>query len=171
MSGQVPSQLVLREVFEGDTLYVEAEGLKVIELGHTDTPHSTTLYVQSIGLVVSGDVVYNNTHPYLAECDDNARTEWLRALDTIEVLSPQSVVVGHGVLDPDSSPQHGDPDGNSWLLQEVSTRLPGRMDHAETAFASVNNFASALRRAAAAPGEHEKRIGQRDENWPDRYAA
>jgi catechol 2,3-dioxygenase-like lactoylglutathione lyase family enzyme len=64
-----------------------------------------------------------------------------------------------------------DPDGNSWLLQEVTTRLPGRVDGAETAFASVNDLASALRRAAAAHGEHEKRIGQPDANWPDWYAA
>ena len=63
-----------------------------------------------------------------------------------------------------------DPDGNSWLLQEVTTRLPGRVEHAETAFVSVNDLASALRRAAAAHGEHEKRIGQHDANWPDWYA-
>jgi predicted enzyme related to lactoylglutathione lyase len=64
-----------------------------------------------------------------------------------------------------------DPDGNSWLLQEVTTRLPGRVDAVETAFASVNDLASALRRAEAAHGKHEKRIGQRDANWPDWYAA
>ena len=64
-----------------------------------------------------------------------------------------------------------DPDGNSWLLQEVTTRLPGRVDGAETAFGSVNDLASALRRASAAHGEHEKRIGQQDSNWPDWYAA
>ena len=64
-----------------------------------------------------------------------------------------------------------DPDGNGWLLQEVTTRLPGRVDDAETAFASAGDLASALRRAAAAHGEHEKRIGQADPNWPDWYAA
>ena len=64
-----------------------------------------------------------------------------------------------------------DPDGNGWLLQEITTRLPGRIDAAETAFASTADLASALRRAAAAHGEHEKRTGQRDENWPDWYAA
>jgi len=64
-----------------------------------------------------------------------------------------------------------DPDGNSWLLQEVTTRLPGRVELAGTTFASVNDLASALRRAAAAHGEHEKRIGQPDANWPDWYAA
>jgi len=64
-----------------------------------------------------------------------------------------------------------DPDGNGWLFQEITTRLPGRIDSATTNFASANDLASALRRAAAAHGEHEKRSGgQRDENWPDWYA-
>jgi catechol 2,3-dioxygenase-like lactoylglutathione lyase family enzyme len=64
-----------------------------------------------------------------------------------------------------------DPDGNGWLLQEVTTRLPGRIDLATTSFASVSDLASALRRAEAAHGEHEKRTGQHDANWPDWYAA
>jgi catechol 2,3-dioxygenase-like lactoylglutathione lyase family enzyme len=64
-----------------------------------------------------------------------------------------------------------DPDGNGWLLQEVTTRLPGRIDSATTTFASANDLASALRRAEAAHGQHEKRTGQRDANWPDWYAA
>ena len=64
-----------------------------------------------------------------------------------------------------------DPDGNGWLLQEVTTRLPGRIDSAATSFASTADLASALRRAEAAHGEHEKRTGQRDANWPDWYAA
>jgi catechol 2,3-dioxygenase-like lactoylglutathione lyase family enzyme len=64
-----------------------------------------------------------------------------------------------------------DPDGNGWLLQEITTRLPGRIDSAATSFGSASDLASALKRAAAAHGEHEKRTGQRDENWPDWYAA
>ena len=64
----------------------------------------------------------------------------------------------------------GDPDGNSWLLQEVTTRLPGRVE-TDTTYASSGDLAAALRRASAAHGEHEKRNGgQRDENWPDWYA-
>jgi catechol 2,3-dioxygenase-like lactoylglutathione lyase family enzyme len=63
-----------------------------------------------------------------------------------------------------------DPDGNGWLLQEITTRLAGRVDPATTTFASANDLASALRRAAAAHGEHEKRIGAADPNWPDWYA-
>jgi catechol 2,3-dioxygenase-like lactoylglutathione lyase family enzyme len=64
-----------------------------------------------------------------------------------------------------------DVDGNGWLLQELTTRLPGRIDPAETAFASTADLASAMRRASAAHGEHEKRTGQADANWPDWYAA
>lgn len=64
-----------------------------------------------------------------------------------------------------------DPDGNSWLLQEITARLPGRVDANGTTFASSAELAAALRRAEAAHGEHEKRTGgQRDENWPEWYA-
>ena len=63
-----------------------------------------------------------------------------------------------------------DPDGNGWLLQEVTTRFPGRVDADQTTFASVADLASAFRRAEAAHGEHEKRIGGRDANWADWYA-
>ena len=64
-----------------------------------------------------------------------------------------------------------DPDGNVWIVQEVTRRLHGRIDPAMTTFASTNDLASAMRRAAAAHDEHEKRNGQRDANWPDWYAA
>jgi catechol 2,3-dioxygenase-like lactoylglutathione lyase family enzyme len=63
-----------------------------------------------------------------------------------------------------------DPDGNTWLLQEVTSRLPGRVDPASTSYSSSGDLAGALRRAAAAHGEHEKRIGAADPNWPDWYA-
>ncbi|MGD0594970.1 MAG: glyoxalase [Acidimicrobiales bacterium] len=63
-----------------------------------------------------------------------------------------------------------DPDGNSWLLQEVTDRLPGRLDPGITSFNSAGDLAGALRRAASAHGEHEKRIGRADPDWPDWYA-
>ena len=63
-----------------------------------------------------------------------------------------------------------DPDGNRWVFQEVTSRLPGRVDAEATAYASATDLAAALRRAAAAHGEHEKRTGQEDANWPDWYA-
>jgi catechol 2,3-dioxygenase-like lactoylglutathione lyase family enzyme len=77
-------------------------------------------------------------------------------------------------------PEHGsyqsfatfsDPDGNSWLLQEITSRLPGRVDPAATEFGSANDLASAIRRAEVAHGEHEARTGQADPDWPDWYAA
>src|SRR5262249_36639734 len=86
--GQLPSEFVLPEVLSGDVLDLEGAELQVVPLGHTDTVNTTALHVSSIGLVVSGDAVYNNTHPYLAECDDEARGEWLSALDKIEALNP-----------------------------------------------------------------------------------
>ena len=64
-----------------------------------------------------------------------------------------------------------DPDGNRWLLQEVTVRLPGRVDPEEMKFTSPPELAAALRRAAAAHGQHERRMGQRDAQWPDWYAA
>jgi catechol 2,3-dioxygenase-like lactoylglutathione lyase family enzyme len=63
-----------------------------------------------------------------------------------------------------------DPDGNEWLLQEVSARLPGRVEGDHTTFTSSSELAGALRRAEAAHGEHERRTGQRDAEWPDWYA-
>jgi catechol 2,3-dioxygenase-like lactoylglutathione lyase family enzyme len=79
-----------------------------------------------------------------------------------------------GGLDPEhrsyrSFASFSDPDGNGWLFQEVTTRLPGRVE-TDTTFASSAELASALRRAATAHGEHEKRTGGHDANWPDWYA-
>jgi catechol 2,3-dioxygenase-like lactoylglutathione lyase family enzyme len=66
--------------------------------------------------------------------------------------------------------EFSDPDGNSWLLQEIRGRLPGRVSADETTFTSSTELATALRRAEAAHGEHEKRTGQRDADWPSWYA-
>ncbi len=63
-----------------------------------------------------------------------------------------------------------DPDGNGWLLQEITTRLPGRIDPAATSFASAGDLSGALQRASAAHGQHEARIGRADPDWPDWYA-
>jgi hypothetical protein len=63
-----------------------------------------------------------------------------------------------------------DPDGNGWLFQQITTRLPGRIDSNETTYASAPDLANAMRRASLAHGEHEKRIGKADPDWPDWYA-
>lgn len=64
-----------------------------------------------------------------------------------------------------------DPDGNGWLFQEITARLPGRIDSTATTFASASDLANSFRRAEAAHGEHEKRLGHRDDDWPEWYAA
>jgi catechol 2,3-dioxygenase-like lactoylglutathione lyase family enzyme len=126
---------------------------------------------------------------YLIVSDlEAARAELLgRGVKVSEVFHNEGVYVGSDepylfgrvrVSGPDSEHRSyrsfasfRDPDGNGWLFQEITTRLPGRIDSAATTFASVNDLASALRRAGAAHGEHEKRTGgQRDENWADWYA-
>jgi catechol 2,3-dioxygenase-like lactoylglutathione lyase family enzyme len=79
-------------------------------------------------------------------------------------------------LDPDRNSYRSfisfnDPDGNNWVFQEVTTRLPGRIQADETTFSSTTDLADAMRRASLAHGEHEKRTGQEDANWPDWYAS
>ena len=91
-------------------------------------------------------------------------------LERLIQLSQPSIQVRKGERTCRSLASFGDPDGNGWLLQEITTRLPGRIDSTTTNFASVSDLASALRGAEAAHGQHEKRIGQRDGNWPDWYA-
>jgi catechol 2,3-dioxygenase-like lactoylglutathione lyase family enzyme len=87
-------------------------------------------------------------------------------------IGPEGRVSG---LDPErrsyySRASFSDPDGNVWLLQEITTRLPGRVDPGVTSYSSASDLSSALRRAATAHGKHEKRIGAADPNWPDWYA-
>ena len=105
------------------------------------------------------------------------------ALDKLAAAGVQADEVFHigangkaSGLDPERSSYRSfasfrDPDGNHWLFQEITTRLPGRIDAAATSFGSASNLASAMRRAEKAHGEHEKRTGQRDANWADWYAA
>jgi catechol 2,3-dioxygenase-like lactoylglutathione lyase family enzyme len=108
-----------------------------------------------------------------------ARNELLsRGVNAVEVFHGSPFDRSRRISGPD--PEHisyrsygsfEDPDGNELLLQEVTVRLPGRIEPGQTSFASANDLASAMRRAAAAHGNHEKRIGQADPNWPDWYAA
>ena len=116
-------------------------------------------------------------HNYLVVNDLEAtRDELLAAgveLGEFWHIGPEGPVSG---LDPErrsyfSRADLSDPDGNTWWLQEITTRLTGRIDPAAgTTYSSIADLASALRRAEAAHGEHEKRTGQRDEDWPSWYA-
>lgn len=106
--GQLPKKFAAPQPVDADAFELEGEDLRIIPLGHTDTSQTTALHIPSIGLVIAGDAVYNETHLYLAECDAAARSEWLHALDIIEALQPKAVVAGHAVTDQDCSPRHID---------------------------------------------------------------
>jgi glyoxylase-like metal-dependent hydrolase (beta-lactamase superfamily II) len=90
---QIPDQLVIADDLKGDK--IELEGLDLVEVGHSDTDHTTCLNVPSIDLVVAGDIAYNGVHLYLAESNAQTRHEWISALDKIESLKPHAVVAGH----------------------------------------------------------------------------
>ena len=140
------------------------------------TPHGSACSVQfgkDLTTAAPGSAQKN----YLIVSDiEDARNALVNAgieLGEIFHITPNGPVDG---VDPDhgtygSRALFSDPDGNSWMLQEITTRLPGRIDSGVTSFGSVTDLISALIRAATAHGEHEKRIGQRDEQWPIWYAA
>jgi catechol 2,3-dioxygenase-like lactoylglutathione lyase family enzyme len=140
------------------------------------TPHGSACSIQ-FGKNLTSASPGSAQRTYLIVSDiESARNALLAAaVDVSEIfhLGPNGPISGR-------DPEHGtyrslatfsDPDGNTWLLQEITTRLPGRIDPGVTSFGSVTDLASAFRRAEAAHGEHEKRTGVRDANWPDWYAA
>jgi glyoxylase-like metal-dependent hydrolase (beta-lactamase superfamily II) len=104
--GMIPARLVSAEPLDNGTFGLEGNAIVAMDIGHTDTDHTTCLHVPSVGLVVAGDAIYNGTHPYLVESDGQGLSDWLAAIDKIEALNPRAVVVGHGPLDPDNSPRH-----------------------------------------------------------------
>jgi catechol 2,3-dioxygenase-like lactoylglutathione lyase family enzyme len=156
-------------------------GFRVVQF----TPPGSGCSIQ-FGTKVTSAVPGSAQGLYLIVSDIQAARDQLAALGTkiSEVFHPatpgaQFKADGATGRDAGPAPDHAtyssfatfsDPDGNGWLLQEITTRLPGRVDSAATAFASASDLASAFRRAEAAHGEHEKRTGQRDANWADWYA-
>jgi catechol 2,3-dioxygenase-like lactoylglutathione lyase family enzyme len=168
-----------------DADYDDGKGFRVIQFTPPGSGCSV-IFGRNVTSAIPGSV----QGLYLVVSDiASARNELIgRGADVSEIFHNEGVYAGQDepylfgsvrVSGPD--PEHRsyrsfasfhDPDGNGWLLQEITTRLPGRIDSTATTFASTNDLASALRRAAAAHGEHEKRTGgQHDENWPDWYAA
>jgi glyoxylase-like metal-dependent hydrolase (beta-lactamase superfamily II) len=103
--GQIPEKLAIAEELNGSVIDLEGHELVVVELGHTDTDHTTCLYVPSIGLVVAGDAAYNDVHLYLAESNPQKRLEWIAALDKIESLNPRAVVASHKRPENDDNPK------------------------------------------------------------------
>ena len=93
--GQVPTKLVGPEPHEDDTFTLEGHELRILEQGRTDCPDSTSLYVPSIGLVVAGDVVYNQCRMYVGDTTPESRKNWIAALDRLAALNPVIVVAGH----------------------------------------------------------------------------
>jgi len=103
--GQIPDKLVIAEELEGNVIDLEGYELVIIELGHTDTDHTTCLHVPSIGLVVAGDSAYNDVHLYLAESNPQTRRDWIAALEKIESLKPRAVVASHKRPENDDDPK------------------------------------------------------------------
>jgi glyoxylase-like metal-dependent hydrolase (beta-lactamase superfamily II) len=93
--GQIDPALAIAEALGGGVIQLEGEELVSIPTGHTDTRNTTCLHVPSIGLVVAGDVAYNDVHIHLGESTADSRKEWIAALDMIESLKPRAVVAGH----------------------------------------------------------------------------
>lgn len=96
---------MIAEELEGNVIQLEGHDLVVVEVGHTDTDHTTCLHVPSAGLVVTGDAAYNDVHLYLAESNAETRREWIAALDTIESLNPRAVIAGHKKPEKSDSPR------------------------------------------------------------------
>ena len=93
--GQIDPVLPIATELTGGVIQLEGEELVSIRAGHTDTRGTTCLHVPSIGLVVAGDVVYNDVHIHLGESSADSRKEWIAALDRIESLKPRTVIAGH----------------------------------------------------------------------------
>ena len=103
--GQIPDRLVIAEELTGNVIQLEGHELVAVEVGHTDTDHTTCLHVPSAGLLIAGDVAYNDVHLYLAESNANTRREWIAALDAIESLKPRTVIAGHKKPENNDSPR------------------------------------------------------------------
>ena len=150
---------------------VTPPGSGVVQL----TPHGSSCSVQFGAKLTSA--APGSATGYLVVSDIVAAREQLIA-DGIEVgeifhLGPKGLLPGP---DPERGTYRSralfkDPDGNGWILQEITTRLPGRIDSGVTSYGSASDLVAALIRAATAHGEHEKRIGAADPEWPVWYAA
>ncbi|MCY1144314.1 VOC family protein [Actinoplanes sp. Pm04-4] len=162
-----------------DADFAAPDGFRVVQVTPPGSPASVIF-----GASVTQQEPGSAQGLHLIVTDIDAAHDELKRMgaEPSEVFHDAGGVFHHGGADnrvTGPAPDHGsygsflsfsDPDGNGWLLQEITTRLPGRVDPSTTAFATTADLAAALRRAAAAHGEHEKRIGAEDPDWPDWYA-
>ncbi|NNC13758.1 glyoxalase [Planctomonas sp. JC2975] len=162
-----------------DADFATSESFRVVQFTPPGSPTSiifgTGLTTQQPGTAQGLQLIVDDIEAARAELTD-------RGAEPSEVFHDAGGVFHHaGTQDRVTGPasEHSsygsflsfsDPDGNEWFLQEITTRLPGRIDSGITSFASVDDLTSALKRVAAAHGEHEARTGQEDPNWPDWYA-
>ncbi|MFC6015224.1 MBL fold metallo-hydrolase [Plantactinospora solaniradicis] len=103
---QIADRPVVAEPLTEPSFELEGEPLIPVELGHSDTDNTTALHIPSIGVVIAGDAVYNDVHPYLAESADGGMDAWLVALEVIEALDPHTVIAGHKRHGADDGPHN-----------------------------------------------------------------
>jgi catechol 2,3-dioxygenase-like lactoylglutathione lyase family enzyme len=161
-----------------DADFADGQGFRIVQF----TPHGSPCSIQ-FGSKITSAPPGSATNIYLVVSNVQAARDAIAALGVAvsevfhegslgDRFHPDARVAGAA---PDgatygSFASFSDPDGNTWLLQEITTRLPGRIDAAATSFASAGDLAKALQRAASAHGQHEARIGREDPDWPDWYA-
>jgi glyoxylase-like metal-dependent hydrolase (beta-lactamase superfamily II) len=139
--GQIPDRLVTADALEGNTLSLEGQELVSVDVGHGDSDHCTCLHVPSVGLVVAGDIAYNDAHLYFVESPPPKRREWIAALDKIESLHPATVIAGH--------------------------KRPGREDSPRT-FAETRQYIRDFDRLDGRTTTTEELYGQMLQLYPDR---
>lgn len=161
-----------------DADFAADDGFRIVQF----TPHGSACSIQ-FGSKLTSAPLGSATNMYLVVPDVQSARDAIAALGVAvsgvfhegalgDRFHPDARVSGAA---PDgatygSFASFADPDGNTWLLQEITTRLPGRIDPVATSFASASDLSKALQRASAAHGEHEARIGHEDPDWPDWYA-
>ncbi len=142
---QISEPLGLPEALDRQEFEVEGQKLVVIDDGFTDTADSTSLYVPSIGLLVAGDAVYNDVHPYLIETSEQTRLHWIAALERLETLNPRIVVAGH------KNPANGD-DPHHIEATRTYLRDFNRLNHETTTVRELYDNVLALHSQRANPG-------------------
>ena len=162
-----------------DADFVGGPDFRVVQM---TPPGSGCSVIFGTGLTSAGPGSADGLHLVVTDIGA-ARAELVdRGADASEVFHDTGGVFHHAGTagrapgpDPDgrsysSFVSFSDPDGNGWVLQEITTRLPGRVTPLSTAYQSAAELAEAMRRASRAHGKHEERIGKADPDWPDWYA-